>query len=144
MGRIDCCWCLSLYTFLHQQGAGQSVSPILCLRHPQANSGPKLIHMAEWRGPSAEGRATRWRKGFSGPAWSLLTGPMLGSRVLGPASPPTGVAQGPAGGNPGGRRPWRGVAGATLAIARATQGQPWQGQPRWRGRDRNHQIYWTS
>ena len=36
MGRVDCCCCLSLYTFLDQQGAGQSVSPILCLRHPQA------------------------------------------------------------------------------------------------------------
>ena len=33
MGRVDCCCCLSLYTFL-----GLSVSPILCLRHPQAHS----------------------------------------------------------------------------------------------------------
>ena len=85
--------------------------------------------MAEWRGPSAEGPATRWRKGFSGPAWSLFA-------HLGPGLP---TDRGRA--RAGGGQPWRaatlagrggGNPGNSKGNARAAlAGQPcWRGQPR--------------
>ena len=71
----------------------------------------------------------RWRKGFSGPAWSFFGRTSYAGVVrLGPGLP-TGVAQGRIRGNPGGRQPWRGVGGVTLPIAGQPKGSPGGGNP---------------
>ena len=122
VGRVDCCCCLSLHF------PGSTGSGTICFTHTvtlKPNSGPKLIHMAEWRRPSAEGPATRWRKGFFGPSQGQRRGQ-------------------PWHGQPWHGQPWKGQGEVVLYKNNFFYSlslslslyiyicQPWRGQP-WRG-----------